>query len=47
MRDQNKGDIFLVEEQHKKFCDSGDKMKNASGHQCKVKMSASEKKGNM
>jgi len=27
----------------RKFCSGGDKMKNASGHQCKVKMSGSEK----
>ena len=27
-----------------KFCSGGDKMRNASGHQCKVKMSGSEKK---
>ena len=29
-----------------KFCSGGDKMGNASGHQCKVKMSGSEKKVN-
>ena len=29
-----------------KFCSGGDKMRNASGHQCKVKMSGSEKKVN-
>ena len=29
-----------------KFCSSGDKMRNASGHQCKKKMSDSEKKVN-
>ena len=29
-----------------KICNSGDKMRNASGHQCKVKMSGSEKKSN-
>ena len=28
----------------RKFCSGGDKMRNASGHQCKVKMSGSEKK---
>ena len=27
-----------------KFCSGGDKMRNASGHQCKEKMSGSEKK---
>ena len=26
-----------------KFCNSGEKIRNASGHQCKVKMSGSEK----
>ena len=29
-----------------KLCSGGDKMRNASGHQCKVKMSGSEKKVN-
>ena len=29
-----------------KFCNGGDKMRNASGHRCKVKMSGSEKKVN-
>ena len=28
----------------RKLCSGGDKMRNASGHQCKVKMSSSEKK---
>ena len=28
------------------LCSGGDKMRNASGHQCKVKMSGSEKKVN-
>ena len=41
---KNKGDIFLLEEQHENFCSGGDKMRNASGHQRKVKMSGSEKK---
>ena len=27
-----------------KFCSGGEKMRNASGHQCKMKMSGSEKK---
>ena len=27
-----------------KFCNGGDKMRNAGGHQCKVNMSGSEKK---
>ena len=35
---------FLFEERHDKFCSGGDKMRNASGHQCKEKMSGSEKK---
>ena len=34
----------MLEEQHENFCSGGDKMGNASGHQCKVKMSDSEKK---
>ena len=37
------GDIFS-EEQHENFVAVADKMRNASGHQCKVKMSGSEKK---
>ena len=28
----------------RKFCSGGGKMRNASGHQCKVKMGGSEKK---
>ena len=40
---KNKGDFF-VERTTGKVCSSGDKMRNASGHQCKVKMSGSEKK---
>ena len=39
---KNKGDIFFVGRTTGKFCSGGDKMKNASGHQCKVKMSGSE-----
>ena len=35
---------FFVERTTKKFCSSGDKIRNASGHKCKVKMSGSEKK---
>ena len=30
----------------KMFCSGGDKMRNANGHQCKEKMSGSEKKVN-
>ena len=47
---RKKGDRDL--EQRKKTketffcCSGGEKMRNASGHQCKVKMSGSEKKVN-
>ena len=41
-----KGDISFVGRTTWKFCSSGDKMRNASGHQCKKKMSGSEKKVN-
>ena len=37
---------FFVGRTTWKFCSSGDKMRNASGHQCKKKMSGSEKKVN-
>ena len=40
---KNKGDIF-VGRTTRKFCSSGDKIRNDSGHQCKVKMSASSEK---
>ena len=40
---KNKGDIFFLKEQHENF---GNKMRNATGHQCKVKMSGREKKVN-
>ena len=43
---KNKEDIFFVGRTTWKFCSGGDKMRNASGHQCKVKMSGSEKKVN-
>ena len=46
---KNEGDIFLLEEQHENFVAAvtkDHKMGNASGHQCKEKMSGSEKKGN-
>ena len=36
---------FLVGRTTRKFCSRGDKMRNASSHQCKVKMRGSEKKG--
>ena len=41
---KNKGDIFLVGRTTCKLCCGGDNMRNASNHQCKVKMSGSEKK---
>ena len=41
-REKNKGDI-LSEEQHE-VCSGGKKSRNASGHQCQVKVSGSEKK---
>ena len=41
---KNKGDISVLEFSSNKS--DGDKMRNASGHQCKVKMSGSEKKVN-
>ena len=44
-RDKNKGDIFFVGRTGK-FCNGGDKIRNASGHQRKVKMSGSDKKVN-
>ena len=34
---------FFVGRTISKFCGSGDKMRKASGHQCKVKMSGSKK----
>ena len=37
---------FFVGRTTGKFCSGGDKMGNVSGHQCKVKMSGSEKKLN-
>ena len=36
----------MLEEQKKKFCSGSDKMGNASGHQCKGKISGSEKNVN-
>ena len=41
---KNKGDSFFVGKTTWKFCSGGEKMRNPSGHQCKVKMSGSEKK---
>ena len=43
---KNKGDIFFVGRTTRKFSSGGDKMRNASGHQCKMKMSGSEKNYN-
>ena len=40
----NKGDIFFGTRTTWQFCSCSEKMRNASGHQCKVKMSGSEKK---
>ena len=42
---KTKGDIFS-EEQHENFVAAADKMRNASGHQCKVKICDSQKKVN-
>ena len=43
-RDKKQRRHFLVGRPTWKFCSGADKMRNASGHQCKVKMSGSEKK---
>ena len=43
---KNKGDSFFAGKTTWKCCRSGENMTNASGHQCKVKMSGSEKKLN-
>ena len=43
-REIKKGDIVLSEEQHENFVAAVGKMRNDTGHQCKVKMSDSEKK---
>ena len=37
-------ETFFVGKTTVKFCSGGDKMENASGHQCKVKLSDSENK---
>ena len=37
---------FFVGRTTRKSCSGGDKMRNASGHQCKVKMSGNEKQAN-
>ena len=43
-RDKKQRRHFFVRRTTWKFCRGGDKMRNASGQQCKVKMSNSEKK---
>ena len=45
-RDKKQRRQFFVGRTTSKFCSGGNKMRNASGHQCKVKMSGSEKKVN-
>ena len=43
---QNTKEKFFAARTTRKFCSGGDKMRNVSGHQCKVKMSGREKKVN-
>jgi len=43
-RDKKQSRHFFVRRTTWKFCSGGDKMRNASGHQCKEKMSGSKKK---
>ena len=43
-RDKQQRRHFFVGRTTRKFCSGGDKMRNASGHQCKLKMSGSEKR---
>ena len=45
-RDKKQRRQFFVGRTTSKFCSGGNKMRNASGHQCKVKISGSEKKVN-
>ena len=45
-RDKKQRRHIFVGRTTRKFCSGGDKMRNASGHQCKVKMSGSEEKVN-
>ena len=45
-RDKKQRRHFFVERITWKFCSGGNKMRNASRHQCKEKMSGSEKKVN-
>ena len=43
-RDEKPKETFFCSKNNMKIlCSGGDKMRNASGHQCKVKMSGSEK----
>ena len=44
--DKTKGENFFSLGEHENFhCSGGEKMRNASGHRCKVKMNGSEKSG--
>ena len=43
-RDKKQRRHLFVGRTTRKFCSGGDKMRNASGHQCKLKMSDSEKR---
>ena len=43
-RDKKQRKHFFVGRITRKFCSGGNEMRNASGHQCKVKMTGSEKK---
>ena len=43
-KNKNKGDFIFCWKNNMKICSGGDKIRNASGHQYKVKMSGSEKK---
>ena len=44
IKNKNKGDFVFCWKNNMKICSGGDKIRNASGHQYKVKMSGSEKK---
>ena len=43
-REKKTKETFFVGRTTWKLCSSSDKMRNASGHQCKVKMSGTEEK---
>ena len=43
-RDKKTKETYFCWKNNMKICSGADKMRNASGHQCKVKMSGSEKK---